>query len=573
MQKETLETLRHSASHLLAQAMKELFPTVKLAIGPAIEDGFYYDFLCEENLSEDELSKIEEKMMELSKRNLKIEKEIISREEAIELFSKLGEKYKVELVKELPANEEISIYKQGDFVDLCRGPHVESTGKIKAFKLTKLSGAYWRADANNEVLQRIYGTAWFTEDDLNSYLQRIEEAKKRDHRLIGKKLDLFHFQDEAPGLVFWHPCGWTIYKTLRNYLANKVSEFGYQEVFTPIILDRVLWEQSGHWDNYADKMFITSSENHTFSLKPMNCPGHIQIFNHGLKSYRDLPVRFAEFGLLHRNEYSGTLHGLFRVRGFVTDDGHIFCTEEQIASEASAFIDQLFSVYADFGFKEVTMHLATRPKNRVGTDEMWDKSEKALTDALNKTGMPWELAPLDGAFYGSKIDFYLKDCLGRKWQCGTFQVDFSMPDRLGAFYVAEDGVKKHPVILHRAMFGSIERFIGILLEETAGNLPFWLTPIQVVVLNITDNQSDYANKVHSLLLSSGFRVKLDLSNEKIGFKIRKHSMQRVHYLVIIGDKELKGETVTIRKQDGSDLGSMSVNDFISMIKLENKVGL
>lgn len=563
---QDLEILRHSTAHLLAHAVKELFPQVRLAIGPAIEDGFYYDFSCEKRFTEEDLSVIEAKMHELAASDFPIEKKLLNRDEAIKFFSQNGENYKVELIKDLPPQEEISVFKQGDFVDLCRGPHVASTGELKFFKLTKVSGSYWRGDAKNDVLQRIYGTAWGNAKELEDYLTRIEEAKKRDHRFIGKKLDLFHWQEEAPGITFWHPDGWTIFQEVRRYLTQKARGFGYQEVCTPIILDKTLWEKSGHWDKYQENMFITSSENHTFALKPMNCPGQIQIFKQGLKSYRDLPIRYSEFGFLHRNECSGALHGLFRVRNFVTDDGHIFCTEDQIKNEALTFIDQLLSVYADFGFKEVAMKLSTRPAKRIGADAVWDQAENALVDALSSKKVEWQVAEGEGAFYGPKVDFYLRDSLGRSWQCGTLQVDFFMPERLNAYYIAEDNSKKQPVMLHRAILGSLERFIGILLEETAGNLPVWLAPWQVVVMNITDKQRKYVEDVSRKLNDFGLRVKSDLRNEKISFKIRELSLQRVPYLAIVGDREMESGMVAVRNRDGKDLGAMTVSDFAALVQ-------
>ncbi|OGT06519.1 MAG: threonine--tRNA ligase [Gammaproteobacteria bacterium GWE2_37_16] len=558
---KTLEILRHSTAHLLAHAVKKIFPTAQLTIGPTIEDGFYYDFYYPEGFHEEDLKRLEEKMHELAKANDPIVREEWQRAEALQYFQDIGETYKVKIINDLPGNETITVYRQGDFVDLCRGPHVERTGVLRAFALTKLSGAYWRGKAENETLQRVYGTAFSSKDELKAYLKRIEEAKLRDHRLLGKKMDLFHLQEEAPGMIFWHPNGWAINKEIRKYISAKWQEFGYEEVNTPIMLDRSLWEKSGHLGKFDEHMFMTSSENRDYAIKPMNCPGHIQIFKQGLKSYRDLPMRTAEFGCCHRNEYSGTLHGIMRVRGFWQDDGHIFCTEEQIFAESDRYIDQLFSVYKDFGFLDVGVKLATRPEKRVGADELWDKAEKALHDVLESKKIAWQLHPGEGAFYGPKLEFSLKDCLGRIWQCGTLQVDFSMPARLGAYYIAEDGSKKEPVMLHRAMLGSIERFIGILLEETAGNLPLWLMPVQTVVCNITDGQSEYVIKVKQDLEKLGVRVKSDLRNEKIGFKIREHTLQKVPYLVIIGDKEMQSGMIAVRKRDGKDLGVMSVEEF------------
>lgn len=562
---EGLGILRHSTAHLLAHAVKELFPEALLTIGPLVDDGFYYDFYYPKGFVEDDLSRIEVKMKELAVQDFDITRIEMSRDEALKFFENLGEIYKVKLIQDLPFDEKITLYKQGNFVDLCRGPHLANTRQLKAFKLMKLAGAYWRGDAKNEVLQRIYGTAWPDQIALDAYLKRLEEAKLRDHRVLAKKMELFHIQDDAPGMIFWHPNGWTINKTLREFLSKKLNDFGYQEINTPQILDRSLWEKSGHWDNYAKVMFTTQSENHDFAIKPMNCPCHIQVFKQGLKSYRDLPIRYAEFGSCHRNEYSGTLHGLFRVRGFVQDDGHILCTENQIASEAFNYIDQLLGVYAELGFNDVIIRLSTRPEKRVGSDAIWDKAEKALSDVLNLKGIKWELDPGEGAFYGPKIDCHLKDTLGRIWQCGTLQVDFSMPERLGAYYIEEDGSKKTPVMLHRAMLGSIERFIGILLENTAGDLPIWLAPIQAVVLNITDKHVEYAQKIASELQILGFRANADLRNAKIGFKIREHSMQRVPYQLIIGDKELESATVAVRSRDGKDLGAMKLVEFTKLL--------
>ena len=560
-----LEIIRHSTAHLLAQAVKELFPSVKLAIGPTIEDGFYYDFAYPHSFTEEDLLRIEGRMREIAKRNLAIIRKDLTRVEALELFNQLKENYKVELINDLPADEQISVYEQGGFVDLCRGPHVANTSELKAFKLTKLAGAYWRGDSNREMLQRIYGTAWPTKEELKSYLERLEQAKLRDHRLLGKKMDLFHFQKEAPGMVFWHPNGWAICQALRQYISRKLSETGYQEINAPIILDKTLWEKSGHWDKYAEHMFITSSENRVYAIKPMNCPGHIMIFKQGLKSYRDLPIRYAEFGCCHRNEHSGTLHGLLRVRGFTQDDAHIFCTPGQIESEAGRCVDQLLSAYADFGFDDVSINLATRPDKRIGADEVWDAAEKALANVLENKNISYQLNVGEGAFYGPKLEFILRDCLGRVWQCGTVQVDFSMPARLGAYYIAEDGSKHAPVMIHRAMLGSLERFIGILLEETAGNLPLWLAPVQAVVLNITDSQCEYAEKIGQELAKNGLRIKNDLRNEKIGFKIREHSMQKVPYLLIVGDREMVEGKVAVRSRDGKDLGAMMVEDIKKLL--------
>ena len=557
---DALELIRHDAAHVMAQAVQELYPGTQVTIGPAIENGFYYDFAREEPFTPEDLKKIEKRMNEIVKRNLPIEREVWSREEAIRTFNELGETYKVEIIDDIiPEGEELTVYRQGDWFDMCRGPHLPSTGKLpKAFKLMSVAGAYWRGDSSNPMLQRIYGTAWRNKDELKAYLQRLEEAEKRDHRKLGKTMNLFHTQEEAPGMVFWHDKGWRIYIQIQEYIRDKLRAHGYQEVHTPTIIDRSLWEKSGHWDKFQDDMFTTESEKRTFAIKPMNCPAHIQIYNQGLKSYRDLPLRLAEFGSCHRNEPSGTLHGLMRVRGFVQDDAHIFCTEAQILDEVSAFIDLLFEVYRDFGFEDVIIKLSTRPEQRVGADELWDKAEKALRDALDHKQLEWELQPGEGAFYGPKIEFSLKDCLDRVWQLGTIQLDFSMPDRLGASYVAEDGSKHVPVMLHRAILGSLERFIGILLEHYAGALPLWLAPVQAVVMNITDNQAEYARKVEETLKNQGIRVNLDLRNEKIGFKIREHTIQRTPYLLVVGDREAESDTVAVRTRSGKDLGSLSL---------------
>ncbi|OQW67164.1 MAG: threonine--tRNA ligase [Proteobacteria bacterium ST_bin11] len=555
---EGVDVIRHSTAHLLAQAVKQLFPSAQVTIGPVIENGFYYDFAFERSFTPDDLAAIEKKMAELVTQDLAINRSLMSRDEAIKFFEGLGEQYKAEIISSIPANEDLSLYQQGDFTDLCRGPHAPSTGKLKAFKLMKIAGAYWRGDSKNEMLQRIYGTAWGDAKELAAYLHRLEEAEKRDHRKIGKALDLFHTQEEAPGMVFWHDKGWTIYQQIEQYVREKLRVNGYGEVKTPQIVDRSLWEKSGHWDKFSAMMFTTNSENRDYAVKPMNCPCHIQIYNQGIKSYRDLPVRLAEFGSCHRNEPSGTLHGLMRVRNFVQDDAHIFCTEDQIQSEVSTFIDLLFEVYKDFGFDEVIIKLSTRPDNRVGDDEVWDKAESALELALNNKGLDWQLQPGEGAFYGPKIEFSLKDCIGRVWQCGTIQVDFSMPARLDASYIGEDSARHVPVMLHRAILGSLERFIGILIEQFAGTFPLWLAPVQLVVMNITDRHAEYAEQVRRELEKQGLRVKNDLRNEKIGFKIREHSMQRVPYLLIIGDKELETQTVSVRTQQGEDLGSLSI---------------
>ena len=560
---EGLEIIRHSTAHLLAQAVKELFPSAQITIGPVINDGFYYDIDYEPHFAPEDLTKIENKMAELAKADVKISRSVKSRDEAVKFFRDLGEEYKAQIIEDIPANEDLSLYTQGGFTDLCRGPHVPSTGKIKAFKLTKLAGAYWRGDSKNKMLQRIYGTAWPDKKQLKAYLHRIEEAEKRDHRKIGKALGLFHTQEEAPGMVFWHEQGWDIYLTIQNYIRERLRSHDYQEIHTPQVVDRSLWEKSGHWDKFSDMMFTTHSENRDYAVKPMNCPCHIQVFNQGLKSYRDLPLRLAEFGSCHRNEPSGTLHGLMRVRNFVQDDAHIFCTEEQIHDEVSKFIDLTFDVYKDFGFDNIEIALSTRPEQRVGSDEIWDQAEKALEDSLRAKGLDFKLQPGEGAFYGPKIEFTLKDCLDRGWQCGTMQVDFSMPGRLDAQYVAEDGSRQVPVMLHRAILGSIERFVGILIEHHEGKFPLWLAPTQAVILNITDKQAEFAQKVEKTLSSQGFKVKLDLRNEKIGFKIREHTLQRVPYMLVIGDRELENQSVAVRSREGKDLGSMSVDDIAS----------
>ncbi len=565
---EGLEILRHSTAHLLAMAVKELFPEAQVTIGPTIDDGFYYDFSYQRPFTPEDLQAIEKKMAELAKQDFPITRKVMNREEAIEFFRGIGEEYKAEIIEAIPAGEELSLYSQGDFTDLCRGPHVPSTGKLKSFKLMKLAGAYWRGDSNNEMLQRIYGTAWRNKKELKAYLHRLEEAEKRDHRRIGKALDLFHAQEEAPGMVFWHDKGWRVYLQIEQYIRDKLREHGYQEVHTPQIIDRSLWEKSGHWEKFQEMMFTTHSENRDFAIKPMNCPAHIQIYNHGLKSYRDLPLRLAEFGSCHRNEPSGTLHGLMRVRNFTQDDAHIFCTEEQILDEVSAFIDLLFEVYRDFGFDEVLVKLSTRPEQRVGADELWDKAERSLEEALNQKGLEWELQPGEGAFYGPKIEFSLRDCLGRVWQLGTIQLDFSMPERLGAHYVAEDNRKRVPVMLHRAILGSLERFIGILIEHYAGALPVWLAPTQAVVMNITDRQESTAREITQKLADTGFRVESDLRNEKIGFKIREHTLHKVPYLLVVGDREVENGTVAVRTRAGEDLGAMPVGDFIQRLRDE-----
>ena len=567
---DALELFRHDAAHVMAQAVQELFPGTQVTIGPAIEDGFYYDFAREEAFAPADLNKIEQRMHEIVKRDLPIEREVLDREEAMKVFAAKGEDYKVEIIDDnIPEGEEVSIYRQGDWFDVCRGPHLPSTGKLgKAFKLMKLAGAYWRGDSRNEMLQRIYGTAWTDKKELKGYLRRLEEAEKRDHRKLAKQLDLFHLQEEAPGMVYWHDKGWRIYQVVENYIRSQLREHGYQEVHTPQIIDRTLWEKSGHWDKFHDDMFTTASENRDYAIKPMNCPAHIQIFNQGLKSYRELPLRLAEFGSCHRNEPSGTLHGIMRLRHFVQDDAHIFCSEDQIQNEVSDFIDLLFEVYKDFGFEDILIKLSTRPEKRVGKDEDWDRAEAALQQALDAKSLEWELQPGEGAFYGPKIEFSLKDSIGRVWQCGTIQVDFSMPGRLDASYIDHEGNKQVPVMLHRAILGSLERFIGILIEESAGLLPLWLSPVQAVVINITDDQADFVTEVEKTLKKQGFRVESDLRNEKIGFKIREHTIQRIPYILVVGNREVEGGAVSVRTQKGEDLGSMTVEMFAELMNKE-----
>ena len=559
------EIIRHSTAHLLAMAVQELYPGTQVTIGPVIEDGFYYDFASEHQFTPDDLPKIEAKMAEIVAQDLPVERVVMDRDAAVEAFRKLGENYKVQIIEELPADEEISIYRQGDWMDLCRGPHVPRTGKLGAFKLTKLAGAYWRGDSSNEMLQRVYGTAWANKKQLKQYLHRMEEAEKRDHRRIGKKLDLFHTQEEAPGMVFWHPDGWTLYQVVEQYMRQQQRAQGYEEIRTPQVVDMSLWEKSGHADKFGDDMFMLKTEDREYAVKPMNCPCHVQVFNQGLRSYRDLPLRLAEFGSCHRNEPSGSLHGIMRVRGFTQDDAHIFCTEEQIQPEVSRFIDFLHAVYADFGFSEVIYRLSTRPEQRVGTDEDWDRAEKALAEALDAQNLDWQELPGEGAFYGPKIEFSLKDCIGRVWQLGTIQVDFSMPGRLDAQYVAEDGSRRTPVMLHRAILGSFERFIGILIEHFEGAFPAWLAPTQAVVLNITEKQDDYARFVEDSLQNKGFRAFSDLRNEKIGFKIREHTIQRIPYLLVVGEKEVETNTVAVRSRGGEDLGSMPIEAFAEVL--------
>ncbi len=565
---EGVDIIRHSTAHLLAQAVKQLFPDAQVTIGPVIDNGFFYDFSYHRPFTPDDLTVIEKKMQQLADQDLAIKRSLLSRDDAVKFFQDLGEHYKAEIIASIPANEDLSLYEQGGFTDLCRGPHVPSTGKLKAFKLMKIAGAYWRGDAKNEMLQRIYGTAWGDKKELQEYLHRLEEAEKRDHRKLAKTLDLFHTQEEAPGMVFWHEKGWAIYQQVEQYIREKLRLNGYGEVKTPQVVDRSLWEKSGHWDKFGSMIFTTHSENRDYAIKPMNCPCHIQIYNQGIKSYRDLPIRLAEFGSCHRNEPSGTLHGLMRVRNFVQDDAHIFCTEAQIQEEVATFIDLLFEVYKDFGFDDIIIKLSTRPENRVGDDVVWDKAESALQLALDTKGLQWDLQPGEGAFYGPKIEFSLKDCIGRVWQCGTIQVDFSMPGRLGATYIAEDGSKQVPVMLHRAILGSLERFIGILIEQFAGTFPVWLAPVQVMVMTIADRHADYARTILRELEVTGIRARIDLRNEKIGFKIREHSMLRVPYLLLVGDKELESQRITVRTQKGQDLGSLSITEFTHLIKQE-----
>jgi len=565
---EALEVIRHSAAHLLAQAVKILFPSAQVTIGPVIDDGFFYDFRYERPFTPEDLAAIEAKMEALAKENHKITRRTLSRNDAIAYFEGLGEHYKALIIKDIPEHETLSLYKQGEFEDLCRGPHVPSTGHLKAFKLMKLAGAYWRGDSNNEMLQRIYGTAWTDKKALEAYLHRLEEAEKRDHRKIGKAMGLFHFQDIAPGMVFWHQDGWIVYKILENYIRDKLSTRGYQEIRTPQVVDKILWEKSGHWENFSDEMFVTETENRQYALKPMNCPCHVQVFNQGLKSYRDLPLRLAEFGNCHRCESSGSLHGLMRVRNLVQDDAHIFCTEDQIQSEVANLIGLVETVYADFGFESIKYRLALRPEKRVGSDEVWDKAEGALARGMKEHNIVWEDAPGEGAFYGPKIEFSLLDCLGRIWQCATIQVDFSMPERLEASYIAEDGSKQTPVMIHRAILGSLERFIGVLIEHYAGKFPLWLAPKQAMVMTISDKQLPYAEKITTILQKNGIRASLDLRNEKIGFKIREHTLQKIPYLVVIGDKEMADNTVALRTREGVDMGSMPIAQLCDMLSCE-----
>ncbi|HEU4854567.1 MAG TPA: threonine--tRNA ligase [Nitrosospira sp.] len=568
---EGLEIIRHSSAHLLAHAVKELFPDAQVTIGPVIEDGFYYDFSYKRPFTPEDLAAIEKRMGEISSRDLKVERKVWDRSEAINFFKNQGEHYKAQIIEAIPGDEDVSLYSQGNFTDLCRGPHVPTTSRLKVFKLMKLAGAYWRGDSHNEMLQRIYGTAWTKKEDQEAYLRRLDEAEKRDHRKLGKQMDLFHIQEEAPGMVFWHPKGWIIWQQVEQYMRRLLCDNGYLEIRTPSVLDKSLWERSGHWENFRENMFVTQSEEREFAVKPMNCPGHVQVFKQGLKSYRDLPLRLAEFGSCHRNEPSGALHGIMRVRAFTQDDAHIFCAESQVQDEAVRFIDLLQQVYADFGFKEVLVKLSTRPAKRVGSEEQWDKAEQALQSALDHKRLIWELQPGEGAFYGPKIEFSLKDSIGRVWQCGTLQLDFSMPERLGAEFVAEDNTRRVPVMLHRAILGSLERFIGILIENHAGALPLWLSPDQAVVLNISSGQADYASKIAEELKHNGIRAFADLRNEKITYKIREHSLQKLPYQIIVGDKEVASQTVSVRSRTGSDLGQFTLTALVDLLKTETSV--
>jgi threonyl-tRNA synthetase len=563
-----LDMIRHSTAHLLAFAVKSLFPDAQVTIGPVIDDGFFYDFAYKRPFTPDDLVAIEKKMAELAKQDIPVVRSVMPRDKAVTFFRDMGEAYKAEIIASIPSNEDISLYREGDFIDLCRGPHVPSTGKLKHFKLMKLAGAYWRGDSKNEMLQRIYGTAWAKKDDLEAYLHRLEEAEKRDHRRLSKQLDLLHMQDEAPGMVFWHPKGWVVWQQIEQYMRQKFVEYGYQEVRTPAVMDRSLWEKSGHWENYHENMFTTSSENRDYAVKPMNCPGHVQIFNSGLHSYRDLPLRLAEFGSCHRNEPSGALHGIMRVRGFTQDDAHIFCTEDQIEAEVADFIVMLQKCYADFGFNDVLVKLSTRPDKRVGSDESWDKAEAALAAALDKNELAYDLQPGEGAFYGPKVEFTLKDSIGRLWQCGTIQLDFNLPVRLDAEFVDEDNTRKPPVMLHRAILGSMERFIGILIEHHAGNFPLWLAPVQAIVMNISERQTEYAEKVTQALRQAGIRATSDLSNNKITYKIREHSLQKLPYQVVVGDKEVETGVVAVRARGNQDLGQMNLEDLIARMRDE-----
>ncbi|MGC8731378.1 MAG: threonine--tRNA ligase [Halothiobacillaceae bacterium] len=565
---EGVDVIRHSTAHLLAQAVKQLYPQAQVTIGPVIENGFYYDFAIDPPFTTDHLAKIEARMHELAKADQPLSRQVMSRDEAVAYFKGLGEHYKAEIIESIPSNEELSLYTQGDFTDLCRGPHVPSTGHLGAFKLTKVAGAYWRGDSKNAMLSRVYGVAFASKKELDEYLHRMAEAEKRDHRRIGKQLDLFHFQEEAPGMVFWHDKGWRLFRQVEGFMRNHLAKYDYLEVNTPQVLDRSLWEKSGHWDKFGHMIFATHTEGRDYAIKPMNCPGHVQVYNQGLKSYRDLPFRIAEFGTVHRNEPSGTLHGLMRARRFTQDDAHVFCTEDQLQAEVASLIEQTFDVYSTFGFTDITMALSTRPEQRVGADELWDKAEDALAKSLETKGLDYRLQPGEGAFYGPKIEFTLKDCIGRNWQCGTIQVDFSMPGRLGAEYVAEDGSKKTPVMVHRAILGSLERFVGILIEHYAGVFPLWLAPEQVAVMGITDRQAPFVQEVEKTLRAAGFRARADLRNEKIGFKIRELTLQRIPYLVVIGDREVEQRQVSVRTRSGEDLGSMGLDDFIARLREE-----
>ncbi len=569
---EGLEIIRHSTAHLLAYAVKELFPDAQVTIGPVIENGFYYDFSYKRPFTPEDLAVIENRMAELAGRDHAVKREVWKRDDAVAFFKSIGEHYKAEIIASIPSNEDISLYREGDFIDLCRGPHVPSTGKLKVFKLMKVAGAYWRGDSKNEMLQRIYGTAWASKADQDAYLHMLEEAEKRDHRKLGRQLDLFHVQDEAPGMVFWHPHGWTLWQQVEQYMRRMLAANGYREVRTPMVMDRALWERSGHWENYREHMFTTSSENRDYAVKPMNCPGHVQIFNQGLRSYRDLPLRLAEFGACHRNEPSGALHGIMRVRAFTQDDAHIFCREDQVQDEAASFIDLLQRIYSDFGFHEILIKLSTRPEKRIGADETWDRAEAALSSALDAKGLQWELNPGEGAFYGPKIEFSLKDSIGRVWQCGTLQLDFALPGRLDAEFVDEDNTRKTPVMLHRAILGSLERFIGILIENYAGALPLWLSPVQAVVLNISEAQRGYATQVGGRLGAAGFRVETDLRNETINLKIREHSLRKLPYQIVVGEKEVAGGLVAVRARGGQNLGTMTLDEFEARLRSELPAG-
>ena len=566
---DALDILRHSTAHLLAQAVQRLFPGAQVTIGPVIDNGFFYDFAYERAFTPEDLPAIEVEMQKIVKEALPVARSVKSRDDAVAFFKGMGEAYKAEIIESIPADQELSLYSQGDFIDLCRGPHVPGTDKLRAFKLMKVAGAYWRGDSNNQMLSRIYGTAWLNDKDLKAYLTQLEEAEKRDHRKIAKQQDLFHMQEEGPGLIFWHPKGWAIWQVVEQYMRRVYRDSGYQEVRCPQILDVTLWQKSGHWDNYKDNMFFTESEKRTYALKPMNCPGHVQVFNQGLHSYRDLPIRYGEFGACHRNEPSGALHGILRVRGFTQDDGHVFCTEYQIEDEVRAFHQQALAVYSHFGFSEIQIKIALRPESRLGDDATWDRAEDALRSALRTAGVNWEELPGEGAFYGPKIEYHLKDAIGRTWQLGTMQVDFMMPARLGAEYVDEHSQRRHPVMLHRAIVGSMERFIGILIEHHAGQFPAWLAPIQAVVMNITDAQADYGDEIRKTLMNQGFRIAADLRNEKIGYKIREHTLQRVPYLLVVGDREKENGLVAVRTRAGEDLGSMSLADFLAHVANEH----